>query len=79
VEHGVTILGPLNLPASMPKDASTLFSRNLAAFVLAFWREKERRLDLDLQDAILKSCVVTRDGELLHAQSRELVCAGVGR
>jgi len=33
---GVTIMAPLNLPATMPQHASLLFSRNLTAFVLAF-------------------------------------------
>ncbi len=65
VEGGVKILGPLNLPASMPKDASMLFSRNLTSFVLAFWQEKERRFNLDLQDDIIKGCMVARDGEVL--------------
>jgi len=35
-EHGVKILAPLNVPADMPTHASTLFSRNLTAFLLAF-------------------------------------------
>jgi NAD(P) transhydrogenase subunit alpha len=73
VEGGVKILGPLNLPSSMPRDASTLFSRNLATFVLAFWQEKEQRFNPDPQDDIIKGCQVTRGGEVVHAPTRELL------
>jgi NAD(P) transhydrogenase subunit alpha len=73
VEGGVKILGPLNLPASMPRDASTLFSRNLSTFVLAFWQEKEQRFHPDPADDIIKGCVVTREGEVVHGPTRELL------
>src|SRR5512141_2264082 len=62
VEGGVTICGPLNLPAEMPWHASTLYSRNLAAFVLAFW--KDGRFTLDLGDEILQGALVTHEGEV---------------
>ncbi|RJP25846.1 MAG: Re/Si-specific NAD(P)(+) transhydrogenase subunit alpha [Deltaproteobacteria bacterium] len=61
VEGGVAIHGPLNLPAEMPWHASTLFSRNLAAFVLAFW--KDGRFASDLSDEILRGALVTHDGK----------------
>jgi NAD/NADP transhydrogenase alpha subunit len=62
VERGVTILGPRNLPAEMPWHASTLYSRNLAAFVLAF--RKNGRFVLDLDDEILRGALVTHQGEV---------------
>lgn len=62
VEGGVTIFGPLNLPAEMPWHASTLYSRNLTAFVLAFW--KDGRFNLDLGDEILRGALVTHGGEV---------------
>jgi NAD(P) transhydrogenase subunit alpha len=62
VEGGVTICGPLNLPAEMPWHASTLYSRNLTAFVLAFW--KDGRFTLDLDDEILRGALVTHGGEV---------------
>src|SRR5213078_57063 len=43
---GVTILAPLNLPATMPFHASLLFSRNLTAFILAFTKDQTFQLDL---------------------------------
>lgn len=67
IEYGVKIVGPLNLPSQMPRDASTLYSRNLAAFLLAF--TKEGSFVLDLNDEILKGAVVTHDGKVLHEAS----------
>ncbi|MFI5168388.1 MAG: Re/Si-specific NAD(P)(+) transhydrogenase subunit alpha [Thermoanaerobaculales bacterium] len=62
VVHGVTICGPENPPAEVPWHGSTLYSRNLTAFVLAFW--KDGKFNLDLDDEIIKGCLVTHAGEI---------------
>jgi NAD(P) transhydrogenase subunit alpha len=67
--RGVTILAPLNVPATMPFHASVLFSRNLTAFVLAF--TKDKTFDLDFGDDIQQGAVITHDGEVVHARTRE--------
>lgn len=67
-EHGVTIVGPLNLPAELPWHASTLYSRNLASFVLAFW--KDGRFALDLDDEILRAALVTYQGQVRSAEGK---------
>jgi NAD(P) transhydrogenase subunit alpha len=69
VEGGVTILAPLNLPASLPLHASLLFSRNLTAFLLAF--TKEKAFQLDLNDDIQQGALITHAGEVRHARTRE--------
>ncbi len=69
VENGVTILAPLNLPSTVPQHASVLFSRNLTNFVLAFW--KDGKFNLDLGDEILKGAVITHNGEIVHAKTKE--------
>jgi NAD(P) transhydrogenase subunit alpha len=74
VENGVKIVGPLNLPSEMPRDASTLYSRNLATFLLAFW--KDNAFQLDLNDEILKGAVVTHDGQVLHEAARAAIASG---
>ena len=67
--HGVTILAPLNLPATMPTHASLLFARNLHSFMQAFTADKAFKLDLadDIQDGAL----ITHEGEVRHAKTRE--------
>ena len=73
VEQGVKIIGPLNLPSQMPRDASTLYSRNLAAFLLAF--SKEGAFGLDLNDEILKGAAVTHEGRVLHDAAAKALAA----
>ena len=66
---GVTILAPLNLPATVPYHASLLFSRNLTAFVQAF--TKDKAFVLDFSDDIQQGAVITHDGEVKHARTRD--------
>jgi NAD(P) transhydrogenase subunit alpha len=67
--HGISILAPLNLAATMPLHASLLFSRNLTAFVQAFTRDKA--FQLDFTDDIQQGAVITHDGEVKHARTRD--------
>ena len=69
VSGGVTIMAPLNLPASMPLHASLLFSRNLTAFLQAF--TKDGAFQLDLNDDIQQGALITHAGEVRHARTRE--------
>jgi NAD(P) transhydrogenase subunit alpha len=64
VKQAVTILAPLNLPSEMPQHGSLLLSRNLTAFVLAFYRDG--RFAVDLEDEILKGATITHEGRVLH-------------
>ena len=66
---GVTILAPLNLPATVAYHASLLFSRNLTAFVQAF--TKDKKFLLDFNDDIQQDAVITHDGDVKHARTRE--------
>jgi proton-translocating NAD(P)+ transhydrogenase subunit alpha len=66
---GVTILAPLNLPATMAYHASLLFSRNLTAFVLAF--TKDKTFQLDFSDDIQQGALITHDGDVKQARTRE--------
>jgi NAD(P) transhydrogenase subunit alpha len=71
---GVTILAPLNLPATLPLHASLLFSRNLTAFVLAF--TKDKAFQLDFNDDIQQGAVITHEGEVRHARTRDALQRG---
>ena len=66
---GVTILAPLNVPATMPFHASLLFSRNLTAFIQAF--TKDKAFQLDLNDDIQQGALITHDGDVKHARTRD--------
>lgn len=72
-ERGVTIAAPLNIPSTMPTDASTLWSRNMLNFLQAFWKDK--KFQFDLTDDILKGATITHGGEILNAKAREAAAA----
>jgi NAD(P) transhydrogenase subunit alpha len=69
VEHGVTIVGPLNLPATVPFDASQMFARNVAAFVLNMVNDGALAISND--DEIVAGSRVTQGGEVVHPLVRE--------
>jgi NAD(P) transhydrogenase subunit alpha len=62
--HGVTILGPLNLPSTVPLHSSQLYSRNLTSF-LALINDKGA-LKIDMGDEILKGACVAFQGGNVH-------------
>jgi proton-translocating NAD(P)+ transhydrogenase subunit alpha len=64
--YGVTIMGYSNLPARLPIDTSSLYSRNLFNFVSLFVDKKTGALALDWNDEIVKGAGLTRDGEIVH-------------
>jgi H+-translocating NAD(P) transhydrogenase subunit alpha len=66
---GVTIMAPLNLPATMPFHASLLFSRNLTSFVQTF--TKDKAFQLDFSDDIQQGALITHDGDVKHARTRD--------
>jgi H+-translocating NAD(P) transhydrogenase subunit alpha len=69
VVGGVTILAPLNLPATMPLHASLLFSRNLTAFIQAFTRDSA--FNVDLTDDIQQGSVITHEGTVKHQRTQD--------
>ncbi len=69
VHHGVTVMGGINLASTVPYHASQMYSRNLANFLLHM--VKDGRLQLNLEDEIVRSTLVTRDGEIVNSRVRE--------
>jgi NAD(P) transhydrogenase subunit alpha len=74
VAHDVTIVSPLNLPASMPEHASALYARNIQA-LLELMIGEEGDLALDFADEIIAGACITRDGEVVNAAAKALVGA----
>jgi NAD(P) transhydrogenase subunit alpha len=66
---GVTIMAPLNVPGSLPAHASTLFSRNLTAFLTAF--TKDNAFVLDPADDIQQGALITQGGQVVHARTKD--------
>ena len=72
VRHGVKIVSPLNLPASMAEHSSQLFARNVQALLELFVGE-DGSLQLDWDDEIVKGACVVRDGEIVNDGARAAV------
>jgi H+-translocating NAD(P) transhydrogenase subunit alpha len=62
--NGVSIVGYTNLPGRIPSDASSLYAKNLVAFVGLMITDGA--LALDLEDEILKASAVTHGGAVVH-------------
>ena len=67
IEHGgVTIMGQLNMPGRLPGNASSLYARNLFAFVETLVDKQNSALKINWDDEIVKGTALTRDGAIVH-------------
>jgi len=61
-QHGVTIIGPTNLPATLPLDASRMFAKNLSTFILEI--TNETGFTMDWKNEIFAETCITLNGEV---------------
>jgi NAD(P) transhydrogenase subunit alpha len=64
--NGVKVIGLANMPGRVAGDASQMYSANLHNLVLEYWNKETQQFDLDMDDEIIKGCVITHDGELTN-------------
>lgn len=67
---GVKVVGPTNLPSTVPLHASQMYGHNIAAFVRHLAPEGELRLDTD--DEIIRETLVTHEDRIVHPLVRQL-------
>jgi NAD(P) transhydrogenase subunit alpha len=63
-KFGVLILGPINLPSSVPFHASQMYARTVNAYLHHLL--KDGKLHLDLKDELTRAPLVTHQGEIVH-------------
>ena len=68
VAHGVSIVGQINLAGTVPYHASQMYSRNLTTFLTLL--AKGGKLNVNLEDDIIRDTLVTRGGEIANARVR---------
>src|SRR5882724_1952866 len=68
-EHGVIIIGAINLASSVPYHASQMYARNLTTFLL--YMVKDDKLQLNVQDEIIRETMITSGGEVVNARVRD--------
>jgi len=71
-EGGVVVLGPSNVPSTVPFHASQMFARNVFNFVQNLL-DKENNLDLDPEDEIIAGTWMTKDGEVILPRIQDLL------
>lgn len=72
--HGLTILGPTNLPSEVPYHASLMFSNNVVKFLQNLIKNGE--LNLNMEDEIIRDTLVAHQGQVLQPRLREVLKLG---
>jgi NAD(P) transhydrogenase subunit alpha len=65
VRHGVQIIGPVNLPSTLPFHASQMYARTVTNYLAHL--VKDGQIQLDLTDELTRGPLVTHQGEILHS------------
>lgn len=68
---GVRVIGYGNLPGRAPGPASQMYSNNLGNFVEHFWDKEKNRFHLNPDDELLKGCLITHNGQVVHETLRK--------
>jgi NAD(P) transhydrogenase subunit alpha len=71
--NGVTVMGPLNLPSTVPYHASQMFSKNLISFFQNM--VKNGAVVLDTDDEIIRDTMITKGGDIVSPRVKELMGA----
>lgn len=71
VADGVTIIGPLDLPSDAAQHASQMYAKNISNFLLNMVKDKQLQLNLD--DEIVRETLITRDGRVVHPRIESLL------
>ncbi|GAB4296738.1 MAG: hypothetical protein Kow0090_11910 [Myxococcota bacterium] len=69
--NGVKIVGPLNLPSTVPYHSSQMYSKNISNFLLHIY--KGGRLIETAGDEIYRETLVVKEGEIVHKTVKELL------
>jgi NAD(P) transhydrogenase subunit alpha len=74
VEHGVQILGPVNLPTGIPVHASQMYSKNIVTLISEFIGE-EGKIELDFENDVIGPSTVTHQGEVTNERVKSTLSA----
>jgi H+-translocating NAD(P) transhydrogenase subunit alpha len=69
IEHGVRIIGRINLASGVPYHASQMYARNVTSFIVHILKDGKLRLDRD--DEIIRETLLTSGGEVVNERVRE--------
>ncbi len=64
--NGVILVGTANLPGRVPFHASQVYAANLVGLLEEYWDKKEKTFALNLEDEIIRGCLVTHGGRIVN-------------
>ncbi|RKZ00040.1 MAG: Re/Si-specific NAD(P)(+) transhydrogenase subunit alpha [Ignavibacteriae bacterium] len=70
-KHDVKIIGEPNLPSLVPTHTSDMYSKNILSLITHIG--KEGKVELNLEDEIVKGSLITNNGEVIHQRIKELM------
>jgi proton-translocating NAD(P)+ transhydrogenase subunit alpha len=73
VRHGVVIIGPMNLPSTIPFQASEMYARTVTNYLVHLL--KDGRPYLDLEDELTRGPLVTHRGQVVHEIVKARLCS----
>ena len=65
IKYDVNVVGYTNIPSRLAGDASRLFARNIFSFIENIWDAEKSKVNIDLEDEIVKGTLLTKAGKLL--------------
>jgi NAD(P) transhydrogenase subunit alpha len=71
VKHGITIIGTLNMPATVPVHSTEMYAKNILNFLLGII--KDGKLNIDMEDEVVKGALLTHEGKVLHEPTAKLL------
>ena len=70
-ENGVTIMCGDMLERQVPYDASKMLSGNFTAFLTHFYDKESKELVVNLNDEIMRGCLLTQGGKIIHERFKD--------
>ena len=70
-ENGVTIMCGDLLERQVPYDASKMLSGNFTAFLTHFYNKEQGEFVVNLEDEIMRGCLLTKGGAIIHDRFKE--------
>lgn len=70
-ENGVTIMSGDYLERQVPYDASKMLSGNFTAFLTHFYNKESKEFVVNLEDEIMRGCLLTQGGKIIHERFKE--------
>ena len=72
-KNGIKIIGNTNLPGELPIHSSQVYASNIFNLVDEFWNSETGKIDIDIEDEILSSCLITHEKEYINNTIKEIM------